>query len=308
MKRKLVVLFILLFTSNIFSLDLKLYDSSKTFNTRTDGNSNVFLYFFENNPLLVNSQKSEIFINNQWVPFFDKFDDKEILETYAKYGVTVQSFIDDLNKNYYLEITSYVDKSLYFCFRFYIENNQLKKEKIEFESFSVIKNSLLNPWQDFPIRLLDNSQLEFYSKFIEFGKYETIFQISNNKKIIDVIQLLSEYEILSRPCINDKKNLLIFYGCPYENIKRNLFNDCQIFIFSIIYDATVNDFRVRLRSEPNLSCETLGYLEKGDAVKIVDRSDEKFEIDGENWYWYQVKTTDEQTGWVYGKYLDIENE
>jgi len=55
-----------------------------------------------------------------------------------------------------------------------------------------------------------------------------------------------------------------------------------------------------------LSCETLGYLEKGDIVKIVDRSDEKFEIDGENWHWYQVKTTDEQTGWVYGKYLDIE--
>ena len=149
-------------------------------------------------------------------------DDKEILETYAKYGVTVQSFTDEQNKNYYLEITSYVDKSLYFCFRFYIENNQLKKEKIEFESFSVIKNSLLNPWQDFPIRLLDNSQLEFYSKFIEFGKYETIFQISNNKKIIDVIQLLSEYEILSRPCINDKKNLLIFYGCPYENVEKNL--------------------------------------------------------------------------------------
>ena len=50
------------------------------------------------------------------------------------------------------------------------------------------------------------------------------------------------------------------------------------------------------------------YLEKGDAVKIVDRSDEKFEIDGESWYWYEVETTDEQTGWVYGKYLDIENE
>ena len=80
----------------------------------------------------------------------------------------------------------------------------------------------------------------------------------------------------------------------------------ELFIYSIIYDATLNDTRVRLRSEPNLSCDTLGYLEKGNVVKIVDRTDDKFEIDGENWYWYQVETTDEQTGWVYGKYLDIE--
>ena len=68
----------------------------------------------------------------------------------------------------------------------------------------------------------------------------------------------------------------------------------------------MNDTLVRLRSEPNLSCETLGYLEKGYAVKIADRSDEKFEIDGESHYWYKVESENLPYGWVYGKYLDIE--
>lgn len=70
----------------------------------------------------------------------------------------------------------------------------------------------------------------------------------------------------------------------------------------------INDSRVRLRSEPNLDCETVTYLNRNDAVKIKDQSDRKFEIDGEKWYWHQVETSDGKTGWVYGKYLDIEKE
>lgn len=70
--------------------------------------------------------------------------------------------------------------------------------------------------------------------------------------------------------------------------------------------AVLNDTRVRLRVKPNLSCQTVTHLNKGDKVKITDRSDEIFEIDGESWYWYKVETTDLKNGWVYGKYLDIE--
>lgn len=71
-------------------------------------------------------------------------------------------------------------------------------------------------------------------------------------------------------------------------------------------NAVLNDTRVRLRVKPNLSCQTVTHLNKGDKVKITDRSDEIFEIDGESWYWYKVETTDLKNGWVYGKYLDIE--
>jgi hypothetical protein len=30
------------------------------------------------------------------------------------------------------------------------------------------------------------------------------------------------------------------------------------------------------------------------------------EIDGESWYWYRVDAENLPDGWVYGKYLDIE--
>ncbi len=70
--------------------------------------------------------------------------------------------------------------------------------------------------------------------------------------------------------------------------------------------AKCNDSRVRLRLEPNLSCQTLGYLNTNDCVVIKDRSEEKFEINGEYWYWYKVDYPSLPDGWGYGKYLDIE--
>lgn len=77
-------------------------------------------------------------------------------------------------------------------------------------------------------------------------------------------------------------------------------------ITNYVGNAVLNDSRVRLRTEPNLACKTLCYLTKGDAIKITDRSDEKYEIDGESWYWYKVESGSYPEGWVYGKYLDIE--
>lgn len=71
-------------------------------------------------------------------------------------------------------------------------------------------------------------------------------------------------------------------------------------------NALCNDTRVRIRKEPNLDCETLGYLNIDDKVKIIQRSDKEFTIDGEKWYWYQVESQDKPYGWVYGKYLNIE--
>jgi len=73
-----------------------------------------------------------------------------------------------------------------------------------------------------------------------------------------------------------------------------------------IKNAVINDNRVRLRVKPNLTCDTWALLDKGLPVKIKDKSKEKFEIDGEKWYWYKVDHPDYPDGWVYGKYLDIE--
>lgn len=73
-----------------------------------------------------------------------------------------------------------------------------------------------------------------------------------------------------------------------------------------IKNAVLNDTRVRCRTEPNLNCETWGYLNAGDKVLIKDISYDPFEIDGESWYWYKVESDALPDGWVYGKYLDIE--
>ncbi len=70
--------------------------------------------------------------------------------------------------------------------------------------------------------------------------------------------------------------------------------------------AKCNDFRVRIREKASLDGKTLGHLDNGAKVKVKEKSPETFEIDGELWYWYKIETSDDKVGWVYGKYLDIE--
>lgn len=74
-----------------------------------------------------------------------------------------------------------------------------------------------------------------------------------------------------------------------------------------VKNAVINDNRVRLRVKPNLTCDIWALLDKDLPVKIKDKSKKKFEIDDEQWYWYKVEHPDYPDGWVYGKYLDIEN-
>jgi len=80
----------------------------------------------------------------------------------------------------------------------------------------------------------------------------------------------------------------------------------KIVVFALVYDGTINDSRVRLRTEPNLNSATLEYLNTGDTVKIIDRSEEKQKIDDMDAYWFQVETEDNETGWVYGWFVDVE--
>ena len=79
----------------------------------------------------------------------------------------------------------------------------------------------------------------------------------------------------------------------------------QVFVYRIVDKATLNDNRVRLRTEPNLTSQTVTHLDFGYQVKIKDKSEEPQTIDGESWYWYKVESEGYPEGWVYGKYLDI---
>ena len=71
-------------------------------------------------------------------------------------------------------------------------------------------------------------------------------------------------------------------------------------------NAIINDSRIRLRTKPTLESDTWGFLNTGDRVIIKDKTDEKFTIDGESWYWYKVEFEGYPDGWVYGKYVDVE--
>jgi hypothetical protein len=70
----------------------------------------------------------------------------------------------------------------------------------------------------------------------------------------------------------------------------------------------VNDDRVRIREEPNLTGKTLGHLNRTNKVRIIEYSDKKEKIEGMESYWYKVQTDEGLTGWVYGAYIDIDSQ
>ncbi len=69
--------------------------------------------------------------------------------------------------------------------------------------------------------------------------------------------------------------------------------------------ATLNDSRVRLREEPNLSCDTLGYLTAGEKVLLLDMTVEKQTIGDAEYPWYKLRTADYTIGWAYGQFIDL---
>ena len=72
-----------------------------------------------------------------------------------------------------------------------------------------------------------------------------------------------------------------------------------------VCNGKINDNLIRLRTLPNLSCDTWGHLNKNDKVVVKEKSSSATEIDGESWNWYRVSSNGFPDGWVYGKYLDF---
>ena len=84
-----------------------------------------------------------------------------------------------------------------------------------------------------------------------------------------------------------KKNKKFIYFQFFERTDTFISGPAKI----PVKDAVINNTRVRLRTKPNLSSDTWGYLNTGDAVTIKDKSSELFTIDGESWYWYKMGGT-----------------
>jgi len=68
--------------------------------------------------------------------------------------------------------------------------------------------------------------------------------------------------------------------------------------------SIVNDSDVRLRAIPSVLGQKLGLLQKGDKVAVLRRSATQFEIDGHRDYWYNVKTGEQEIGWMFGEFLE----
>lgn len=73
-------------------------------------------------------------------------------------------------------------------------------------------------------------------------------------------------------------------------------------------NAVINSRHVRVREYPNLDAQTLGALDTGDLVAVVDRSSLKVTIVSTSTYWYKVKAASGLEGWAYGAYIDLKGE
>ena len=68
----------------------------------------------------------------------------------------------------------------------------------------------------------------------------------------------------------------------------------------------LNSSRVRVRSEPNLDGNHLGYLNDKQTVEILDETNEEMRIDNMCSTWLKIKTDDGLVGWTYGHFIDFE--
>ena len=121
----------------------------------------------------------------------------------------------------------------------------------------------------------------------------------------------------------DYDDKFIFYTIPTENLASYPLQDDRRIQFMKAMDeamktltfseppsssilGVVNDDRVRVRSNYNLSSETLGHVNTGEEVIILDRSSNTQQIGDMNDYWYRVISKETALkGWMYGAFLDL---
>lgn len=112
---------------------------------------------------------------------------------------------------------------------------------------------------------------------------------------------------------SSKEDVISAYGKEYYSTENSIYylnreyDTLQIeFFFNEKVVGEINDDKLRVRKEPRIG-EVLGHVNKGDRVIILGKSENKDTIDNFNDYWYKIMF-DGIEGWVYGGYVDIEEE
>jgi uncharacterized protein YgiM (DUF1202 family) len=79
--------------------------------------------------------------------------------------------------------------------------------------------------------------------------------------------------------------------------------------FSLGFDsrkAVSNGYRVRIRSSATIDSQILGYLAKGEAVTVIQKTTNTSLLDGDENYWYEIVNAEGIQGWVFGSFLQVD--
>jgi hypothetical protein len=88
-----------------------------------------------------------------------------------------------------------------------------------------------------------------------------------------------------------------------DNFRRWLVREGHLFVPT---RGVLNDSRVRVRTYPTLKAETLGHLDQGERVEVMERSGLRESIGEMNDYWYRIRRDDGLAGWSYGYFIDLQ--
>ncbi len=133
---------------------------------------------------------------------------------------------------------------------------------------------------------------------------------TNSEIIINTLVLDMEYENQQIT----KKDLTLFINTDGEKIKtienssKNLdykfSNDYNLYsskkLTGIIKSNSVN-----IRRKPLLNSQVVTNLTKGEVVEIIEKSNKKYKISNMNDYWYHLKVDENNSGWIYGYFINI---
>ena len=260
----------------IFSIDsiLEMYNTDDKLYLKTDFFKMIrFFYIDKNSDVL---EINEDIYNENKTNSIEKSID-------LKYGYKLR-----IDKNLLAYDNSFPD--------IYGYNNKLYKDIIPLYFYIISRSNEIV----FNFNMWKNDKKEFFPEDFTYNSLnEKIFFTDEERDRL--MKLCAAYTLQDKYIINAKKNKIAIILRGHMSV-----NPIGLVIFDVLYNATVNDFKVRLREEPNLTSQTLSYFYKGNKVKILDQTENPYEIDGEKWYWYKVESGSYPIGWIYGKYLDIE--
>jgi hypothetical protein len=109
------------------------------------------------------------------------------------------------------------------------------------------------------------------------------------------------YTSMSTLCLISPNKQYVMLFNTYSSTDRD------VYVYKIMYQAIgiLNDDRVRVRSEPNLTGAVLGVVNRGDKVEILEAGREKQKIGDMESVWYKIQTNTNIEGWIFGAYIDM---